>query len=93
MKVTHVNSDGFVSGWYQYCGIYPPICGACEGGTCDCKLVCGVIWGGLWSPNCPGPGPIIPLPFCGPLLQWGGGFCSHGAVCDGGLKPSNKITK
>lgn len=42
---TYVNSEGFVSG-YQYCGIYPLICGGgCDwgGGWCVC------IWGGLWS--------------------------------------------
>lgn len=47
---TYVKSDGFVSG-YQYCGIYPPICG----GACDCGgtwWVC--ICGGLWSVQCVG---------------------------------------
>lgn len=82
MSGTYVSNDGLVSGWYQYWGIYPPICGACE--DCGGAWLWGVIWGGLWSPIFGLPDPKTPL--FGPF-QWGGGFCSHGTACDGGLKP------
>lgn len=81
-SITYVSNDGFVSGWYQYWGIYPPICGCVGCGACDCGVICG----GLWSPERL-PGPSSPL--FGPFDQWGGGgFCSQGILpCDGGLNP------